>query len=198
MPYYQRNLPHWLPTGRDLFVTWRLNGSLPVHMIEHLRNKKFLTEGKRFREFDAHLDAHAFGPVWLKKPEIADLVIAALKRVEEERLCRLHEYVVMPNHVHALLTAIAALERLTFLIKGRAARQANIFLGRTGKPFWQNESFDHWIRNAAEFERVQHYIHKNPVKAGLAASPSEWPWSSASSTGFSRCADPRDYESATE
>jgi putative transposase len=107
------------------------------------------------------------------------LVIAALKKVEEERLCRLHGYVVMPNHVHVLLTAIAALERLTFLIKGRTARQANLLLDRTGRRFWQNESFDHWIRNSAEFERVQHYIETNPVKAGLAASPSAWPWSSA-------------------
>jgi putative transposase len=166
MPYYERNLPHWLPTGKSL-RNLAFERSLPIAIIEQLKSKKLATDGERFLEFDTHLDAHAFGPVWLKQPQIAGLVIAALKVVEEERLCRLHAYVVMPNHVHVLLTAIAALERITFLIKGRAARQANLLLGRTGKPFWQNESFDHWIRNPGEFERVLNYVKRNPVKIRL-------------------------------
>jgi len=189
MPYYERNLPHWLPAGKDIFVTWRLSGSLPTAVVGEIKSKKFATEGRRFREFDALLDTHRFGPVWLKEPQVAVLVIGALKKLEEERLCQLHSYVIMPNHVHVLLAPVAPLERITFLIKGRTARQANLILSRTDKRFWQNESFDHWIRNPAEFERVQQYIENNPVKAGLATSPKGWPWSSASSTGFSRCAD---------
>ncbi len=190
MPYYERNLPHWLPTGRDLFVTWRLSGSLPAGVIEQLKNKKFLREGERFREFDSHLDSQAFGPVWLKQPQLAALVVVALKDVQQKGLCRLHSYVMMPNHVHLLLTPVAALERITFLIKGRTAYQANLLLQRREKRFWQNESFDHWIRNSAEFQRVQTYIERNPVKAGLVARPEEWKWSSASSIGFSLCSDP--------
>jgi len=189
MPYYERNLPHWLPQGKDLFVTWRLGGSLPVNVVEDLRSKKFPSEGHRFREFDTQLDAHRYGPDWLMRPQIAELVIAGLKKAEEEQLCRLRSYVVMPNHVHVLFSAMVPLERTMFLIKGRTARQANIALCRTGKPFWQNESFDHWIRNFAEFDRVRHYIESNPVKAGLAARPCEWLSSSASSTGFSRCVE---------
>jgi hypothetical protein len=52
-------------------------------------------------------------------------------------------------------------------------------MGHTGKPFWQDETFDHWIRNEREFSRVLHYIENNPVKAGLANGPRDWPWSSA-------------------
>jgi hypothetical protein len=52
-------------------------------------------------------------------------------------------------------------------------------LGRTGKPFWQDESFDHWVRDGAQFESVRAYIEQNPVKAGLVAKPEEWRWSSA-------------------
>lgn len=185
MPYYERNLPHWLPLAKDLFVTWRLCGSLPMETIEALRTKKFLRPGERFREFDAHLDRHAFGPVWLKQPQLAALVVAALKDVEEKSLSTVHSYVIMPNHVHVLLTPLVALERITFLIKGRTARQANLVLRRTDKHFWQDESFDHWIRNPAEFARVRTYIERNPVKAGLVARAEDWQWSSASSTIFS-------------
>lgn len=198
MPYYERNLPHWLPTGKDIFVTWRLIDSLPTAVIGKIKNKKFTTEGRRFQEFDALLDTHPFGPVWLKEPQVAAIVVAALKKLEEERLCQLHSYVIMPNHVHVLLAPVAALERITFLIKGRTARRTNLILSRTDKPFWQNESFDHWIRNPAEFERVRQYIEKNPVSAGLVAKPKDWPWSSASSTGFSRCADQSGDIPATE
>jgi len=75
-------------------------------------------------------------------------------------------------------------------------------LGRTGEPFWQKESYDHWVRNQAEFLRIKAYIENNPVKAGLSDSvrgcfadvhlsgmtsalalpngdPEEYPWSSA-------------------
>lgn len=97
----------------------------------------------------------------------------------------MHSYVVMPNHVHVLLTPLAALERITFLIKSRMARQANLVLRRTDKHFWQDESLDHWIRSSTEFGRVQTYIERNPVKAGLAARAEDWQWSSASSTHVS-------------
>ena len=52
-------------------------------------------------------------------------------------------------------------------------------LGLTGRPFWQDESFDRLVRNDTEFERIVEYIERNPVMAGLAATPEEFPWSSA-------------------
>jgi len=79
----------------------------------------------------------------------------------------LHAYVVMPNHV--LLDPHVPLRRITGGIKGVSARDANGALGRTGKAFWQDESFDRWIRDSAQFERIRTYIEHNPVKAGLAA-----------------------------
>jgi hypothetical protein len=68
-------------------------------------------------------------------------------------------------------------------LKGVTAREANKILGRTGEPFWQHESYDHWVRNAEEFERIRLYIENNPVKAGLAAQPSAYRWSSANRDG---------------
>jgi len=86
----------------------------------------------------------------------------------------------MPNHVHVLMEPRAPLAKITAVMKGVAARDGNATLGRTGKPFWQDESFDHWVRNSAEFERIRHYIEHNPVSAGLARRPEDWIWSSAS------------------
>lgn len=56
--------------------------------------------------------------------------------------------------------------------------QCNLRLGRSGS-FWQHESYDHWIRDADELERIILYIEANPVKAGLASSPEGFVYSSA-------------------
>ena len=179
MTYYERNLPHWLPSGKDLFVTWRLHGSLPRSLIYALKTARYPSPGRRFRDFDVHLDSLKCGPAWLKQPPIAAVVVGKIKHVEQLGLCQFHAYVVMPNHVHVLLEPAARLEEITRSIKGTTARQANVLLGRTGEQFWQTESFDHWVRNSAEFERIRCYIEANPVSAGLVNTPSDWPWSSA-------------------
>jgi REP element-mobilizing transposase RayT len=85
----------------------------------------------------------------------------------------------MPNHIHVILQPQAELSALTRWLKGRTSRVANRMLGRTGMPFWQDESFDHWIRCDEELHELIEYVETNPVKAGLVQAPSEWPWSSA-------------------
>jgi REP element-mobilizing transposase RayT len=87
----------------------------------------------------------------------------------------------MANHVHVFLKpkGDATIERITKHVKGFTAREANLFLGRTGQKFWQDESFDHWSRDKDEFFRIIKYIENNPVKAGLVKRPEDWPWSSA-------------------
>ena len=73
---------------------------------------------------------------------------------------------------------------ITGAIKGKSSRIANTILQRTGSPFWQDESFDHWIRSRAEFEETRSYIEANPVRAGLVSAPEEWPYSSAAVRSF--------------
>ena len=79
-----------------------------------------------------------------------------------------------------------ALSRITQSLKGFTARQANGLLQRTGKPFWQDESYDHWVRDDGELLRIGVYIESDPVRAGLVASPEEWRWSSAWEREFGR------------
>jgi REP element-mobilizing transposase RayT len=181
MTYYERNLPHWHPAESPIFLTWRLHGSLPSSVVSKWIAANRMAIGEQFRVVDLHLDRSQNGPLWLKDPRVAACIVAALKRGENPLLqYGLHAFVVMANHVHILFTPKVPVARITRGMKGVAARDANKILGRIGKRFWQEESFDHWVRNAREFDRIRNYIEWNPVTAGLAKKSEEWAWSSAS------------------
>jgi REP element-mobilizing transposase RayT len=98
----------------------------------------------------------------------------------------------MPNHVHAVFEPRQELAVIMQWLKGRTARKANRLLGRNGNAFWQDESFDHWIRNDAEFRKLIEYVENNPVRAGLVTRAQDWRWSSAWSTGGDRFPSPAD------
>jgi putative transposase len=178
--FYRRNLPHWHPEGSTLFITWRLCGSLP-RVSDQSRAKRvpvFAVED--FKKTDAILDRAESGPVWLRNPHVADRFVSRLHKGHAElHHYDLHAYAVMPNHIHVLLTPIIEPRRLMKALKGVTAREANRVLRRTGKPFWQDESFDHWLRNEVEFIEIRKYIEQNPATSGLVERPEDWPWSSA-------------------
>ena len=92
---------------------------------------------------------------------------------------QIHAYIVMANHVHLLITPCVEVSRLMQSLKRFTAPEGNRMLGHTGQPFWQDESYDRLVRDEAEFQRITRYIEMNPVKAGLAAKPEDFPWSSA-------------------
>ena len=125
---------------------------------------------------------------WLRDPRIADLAAdAVLIGDSERRFYDLVSWVVMPNHVHLLILPLKPVSVLTRWIKGSTARSANKILGRTGQPFWQDESYDHYLRTSTRnlvsglspIDRTVAYIEENPVSAGLVSSAELWPWSSA-------------------
>src|SRR5216683_7037015 len=92
----------------------------------------------------------------------------------------LQAWVVMPNHVHAVLRPLPGwtLSRILKSWKGYTAREANKLLQRTGEQFWQTESFDHLVRNDEDMYRCCNYTTTNPLNARLSARPEEWKWSS--------------------
>jgi putative DNA methylase len=175
----RRRLPHIYPENGWLFVTWHLQGSLPRALYPP-PNKP--SAGKAFLWMDRYLDTAREGPVFLRIPEVAQSVVEGSNAARQPAFYDLRAFVVMANHVHVLFrpreNASAALQWL----KGTTAREANKVLARTGKPFWQRESYDHWARDERQFERIVGYIENNPVKAGLVAEASEYPWSSAART----------------
>jgi REP element-mobilizing transposase RayT len=109
------------------------------------------------------------------------MVVNALLYGEAERqFYQLHAWVVMPNHVHAIFQPHIEMPAIMRWLKGRTSRVANRILGRTGEAFWQDESFDHWVRSEEDLRYLIEYVEHNPVKAGLVQAKEQWPWSSAS------------------
>jgi REP element-mobilizing transposase RayT len=92
---------------------------------------------------------------------------------------QLHNFVVMPNHVHILITPCVSLSQVMQSLKRFTAREGNRILGLTGQAFWQDESYDRLVRNDREFAQIARYIEMNPVNAGLATGPDQFLWSSA-------------------
>jgi putative transposase len=176
MSFYRRRLPHWQPEGVPIFLTWRLFGSLPKQAREMMP----LTEGQRFVQLDRQLDSATSGPMFLKDSRVAAAVVETMWIASQKwELFELFAWVIMGNHVHVLLQPHQPLREITRAVKNTSGRRANLILGRTGQPFWQDESYDHWVRDGKQFDRIVQYIEWNPVKAGLVEQPELWPWSSA-------------------
>ena len=200
--FYRRHLPHIQPLGATLFVTFRLAGSVPRSVVEHLsqeaerrqraldyfndpeeRRRRSYTELNRlFGKWDAVLDAARTGPSWLRSPEVSRLVSKALHS-GDGRGYDLVAFCIMPNHVHLVFTPLCkedgtyhSLSSIMRSLKGRTARQANLVLGRRGA-FWQHENNDHVVRDKAELSRIITYVLENPVKAELVGPHDQWEWS---------------------
>ena len=170
MTEYRKNLPHFHKSDQPIFVTWRLAGSLPVGRVFPPE----LTGGRKFVAVDRLLDGARTGPMFLRQPEVADTVMQAI--VDSDGRWDPHAFVLMPNHVHLLVTPHIEAQEMLRRIKGRSARLANKVLSRTGQEFWQHESYDHLVRDVGEFDRIRRYIEVNPVRAGLVADPADFPF----------------------
>jgi len=187
MAFTRRHLPHWIPGEAAVFATWRLAGSLPAQpeILEWDRRSPFVVcrsplKPNRPTDDKKRSSVPLPGPLWLQEPRIASVVVDALLYGETERqFYRLLAWVVMPNHVHAILQPDSPMPTIMRWLKGRTGRVANRILGRTGAAFWQDESFDRWIRSEDELRYFVEYVENNPLKAGLAESKEQWPWSSA-------------------
>lgn len=172
----RRRLPHLYPEGCWLFLTWHLYGSLPQGRYPPSDRT---SAGKAFVWMDRYLDGARSGPLFLRQRAIATLVVEALFTGAKLGHYGLGPFAVMANHVHVLLLPKVHPSRLLKSLKGYTAREANRLLGRTGEPFWQSESFDHMVRDSAEFERIAVYIENNPLTAGVVEQVEEYEWSSA-------------------
>lgn len=172
-----RNLPHWDPPGVTFFVTARLSGTLPRDVLQEAGHND---HAHRFVVVERLLDQGGRGPTWLRQPAVARIVADSIHHGQRQGWYALEAWVIMPNHVHLLLTPrTRTLTQVMHVFKGWTAKQANRVLGREGERFWQAESYDRWMRDEAMKERARDYIHENPVKAGLCRTPWDWPWTSA-------------------
>jgi len=159
-----------------------------------------------FAAYDRYLDTTS-GIDWLTRPAVAAMIRANLYH-RNGRKYHLLAYCIMPNHVHVLLQPVpepkAAAEEgqagllvptggevsgevvdvrsplagIMHSLKSYTANRANQLLRRSGQ-FWQHESYDHWVRDEDELERIVDYIGGNPIKANRARQPQDWFFCSA-------------------
>lgn len=121
----------------------------------------------------------------LQSSRTAELFIRTLYEYRAQGKYRLHEFVVMPDHIHILLTVDAdiTIERAVQLIKGgfsfRAGREFGI-----KAPFWQKGFSEVRVFDSDAFENQSQYIRNNPVEAHLARKAEGYPYSSVQVTGL--------------
>ncbi len=126
-------------------------------------------------------------------------MIAESLHYRDERVYRLDAFTIMPNHVHTVIKPLPidlkasvqrarvrngkqvdnieyqSLSAIMQSLKGYTAFRANRILGREGE-FWAHESYDHWIRDPFEWQRIVAYVLNNPLKAGYVKHWQDWNW----------------------
>ena len=188
----ERCRPHWLQARAVVFITFRTYDSIPREVIDRWEREKKMAAATRLgsrralvcdrrnaprkgsgclsemfvRCRENFLDT-CHGRCLLRRPELARIVADSLLHFDGQRY-RMGDFIVMPNHVH-LLAAFPTPEAM----KGQCeswlhytAFQINQVIHEKGK-FWQQEPFDHLVRNPNQYEYLRRYIAENPLKAGL-------------------------------
>jgi putative transposase len=197
--WYSRGyLPHFNAPQAIQHITYRLADSLPLSVLKKLRSEVETTiqsENQRKSEIRQRIEDYldsGHGACLLKEPRIANCIVENWQHFDGKRY-RLLAWVVMPNHCHVLIELHngVPISKIVLSWKNYTARAINRlteapgFTGRTGvrrsqgKPIWQRDYWDRYIRDRRHFERAREYIINNPVKAGLVSKPDEWRWSSA-------------------
>ncbi len=181
----RRHLPHWQQAGKIYFVTFRLKDSLPGDLLGQWRSEKSSwmianptpwtseTEAEFHRKFSTKIDRYlddGLGSCLLRDPLNAEIVEETFRHFDGNRYT-LQAFVVMPNHVHLLvsLNGTAVLEKAVSSWKRYFATRINRQTNDAGE-LWQEDYFDRLIRDWDHFANVCRYIRNNPAKAGLSES----------------------------
>ncbi len=175
-------LPHYDAPFTTQFVTFRLHDALPVsRRAEWEALLKIENDRERRLRLEDYID-RSHGECYLRSAPVAKLVQDALRFFDGQRYA-LHAWVLMPNHVHVLFNQQETpLGEILHSWRSFTAKEANKLLRLRGQ-FWEDEYFDTFMRDEEHFAGTVRYIESNPVKAGLARDPADWPWSSAAVLG---------------
>jgi putative transposase len=114
--------------------------------------------------------------------KMATLLLDVLFRYRDQGICFLHEFVIMRDHVHLLLTPTDTVERTMQLIKSGFSYRAKKELGYSGE-IWETRFYDRRIRDWKEYCQFREYIRWNPLKARRSETPEGY-WYSSAAEGF--------------
>lgn len=175
-----RNLPHWRQTGRTYFVTFRLGDSLPADKLRELQIERaqFIESHPQPWTEEVRVELHqrftdrcqrwldaGYGSCVLREPAIAKIVADALLFFDGQRY-KLLAWVVMPNHVHALVTPFDSypLDKILHSWQSFTSLSIHRKLGLEGA-LWQHEGYDHIVRSPEALRGIARYIVLNPKYA---------------------------------
>jgi REP element-mobilizing transposase RayT len=176
------HLPHWQQDQARYFLTFRLGDSIPSDLLRQWRQERDdwarnhpmpwtpETETDYHRKFSSRVDRHldqGHGSCLLRDATNAGIVAGAFRHFDESRYL-LHAWVIMPNHVHLLLT-LGESETLAGIVaswKRFSAVKIRQQMRNHGQ-LWQKDYFDRIIRDWDHFVNVARYIRRNPTKAKL-------------------------------
>ncbi len=178
-------LPHFDGGEIAQFVTIRLYDSIPNSVYQQLESQIVLEDSdskSRFIRLSRIMEYYAdrgIGECWLSNDSIAAMVENSLFYYDCMSY-RLLTWVIMPNHIHILITPLAghSMSSIMKSLKTWTAKRANEILQRKGQ-FWMPDYYDRYIRDGRHFDNVIVYIENNPVKAGLCEKPCNWRFGSA-------------------
>jgi len=178
LAFFRRNLPHWLVAERAYFVTLRLHGTLPRHVVEEMRRERERAESegddpehlddvrrRQFARIEAILDGLQFAGQGLCQEEVGTMLLSNLDwlrgrgwTVFAATLMKTHAHVLMRNQSGRSGELIRDLDGFKSFTGGRANR----ITGRKGR-YWARDDFDHWVRSPESFDKFLRYIVNNPV-----------------------------------
>jgi putative transposase len=190
----QNRLPHWQQDRVSCFITFRLNDSIPAKLLADWRDEREQwlqlhphplpsdLEMEYHKLFSTRIDRwmdEGHGSCLLAQPDHAEMVAASIHHDDDKKYL-LHSRVIMPNHVHVLMS-LAPGESLSRIVAGWkrfSATRINKARGTSGA-FWQKDYFDRLLRDWQHFSNVARYIRRNPQRAKLSSahySLYEAPW----------------------
>ena len=179
----RRHLPHWEQENGTYFVTFRQADAIPqkqikqwsverdAWLLQHPKPWDYETEDDYHRLFGERIEKwldQGAGSCVLVRPDAGKLVEQALRHFDGERYV-LDEYVIMPNHVHVLVKLLPGetLAKLMHSWKTFTSREIKKLYGLGEEPFWQDERFDHLVRNESSLRTKRLYVRDNPKVAKL-------------------------------
>ena len=195
----RRNISHFTFARTINHLNYRLAGSIPAAVIRTAREQREQELARATSDappeifsqavhriyanyeltIDHYLDSATHGPLHLQHPQLANIVLDALRNYHQRNKIHLYVACVMSNHVHIVVGPAEHEESLHLaefmrLHKGYTAYECNKVIGKTGQAFWEKNYFDRVVRRG-KFSTVMWYVLNNPVKAGLVTTWRDWP-----------------------
>ncbi len=178
----ERKLPHWKQKCVTYFITFRLADSIPIKKLNEIKSKRAKWEELHTKPYSddewaeyvkiysekiqGYLDM-GIGSCVLRNNENSKIVADALKYFDQEKYI-LDEWVVMPNHIHVIITPINGVDisKIVHSWKSFSALEINKNINNSGS-LWLKERHDHIIRNKKQLRVIRKYILENPKKADI-------------------------------